>query len=50
MISQGNSPTWNHLSDFVHVDFWDAQIAENDFSSPSDTLKFRFIDFVKVVF
>jgi hypothetical protein len=40
----------HHLSDFVKFDFFDAQVAENDFAWPFVTSKHRFITFTKVVF
>jgi hypothetical protein len=39
-----------HLSDFVKVAFYDALDAEYDFTWPFNTMKYRFIDFTKVVF
>jgi hypothetical protein len=40
----------NHLSDFVHVAFFDAQNADNEFTWPFETLKHLFIDLTKIVF
>jgi hypothetical protein len=37
------------LSDFV-IAFFDAQDAKNELAFSLDTLKYRFIDFTKVVF
>jgi hypothetical protein len=40
----------HHLSDFVKVAFYDALDAEYDYIWPYNTMKYRFIDFSKVVF
>jgi hypothetical protein len=40
----------HHISNFIHVDLFDEQDAENKFARPFDTLNHRFIDINKVVF
>jgi hypothetical protein len=50
VISRGHSPFKHHLNDFIQVDFFDAEDAENKFFWPLDTLKLRFIEFTKDVF
>jgi hypothetical protein len=40
----------NHLSIFVHVAFFDARDAENNYAWPLNFLKHRLIDFNKDVF
>jgi hypothetical protein len=40
----------HHLSDFVQVSFFDAKDAENEFAWLFDAMKYRFIEFTKVLF
>jgi hypothetical protein len=44
LIFWANRLLKHHLSDFVQVDLFDAQDAENEFAWHFDTLKYRFID------
>jgi hypothetical protein len=39
----------HHLSNFLQLALFDAKEAENVFSWPFDTVKYRYIDFSKVV-
>jgi hypothetical protein len=50
MSSQGHLPTSNITFATVQIAFLDAQDVEKDFAWPFDTLKHRFIDFIKVLF
>jgi hypothetical protein len=44
-------PLFKHyLSDFIEVDFFDVQDAENEVVWPFDNMKHRFIDFNEIVF